>query len=64
MSSFLGFEFRKTISKKHSIKNQVNNTIDIENEFKIKSLYLAKSAHELKNVFLTISSFIQNKDNI
>jgi CheY-like chemotaxis protein len=64
MSSFLGFEFRKTISKKHSIKNQVNNTIDIENEFKIKSLYLAKSAHELKNVFLTISSFIQNKDDI
>ena len=64
MSSFLGFEFRKTISKKHSIKNQVNNTIDIENEFKIKSLYLAKTAHELKNVFLTISSFIENRDDI
>ena len=64
MSSFLGFEFRKSLSNKNTIKNQSSNTIDVENEFKIKSLYLAKSAHELKNVFLTISSFIENKDDI
>ena len=65
MSSFLGFEFRKTISNNNTVKNpSSNNTIDIENEFKIKSLYLAKTAHELKNVFLTISSFIENKDDI
>ena len=65
MSSFLGFEFRKTISNNNTVKNpSSNNTIDIENEFKIKSLYLAKTAHELKNVFLTISSFIENRDDI
>ena len=64
MSSFLGFEFRKSLSNKNTIKNQSSNTIDVENEFKIKSLYLAKSAHELKNVFLTISSFIENRDDI
>ena len=65
MSSFLGFEFRKTISNNNNVKNpSSNNTIDIENEFKIKSLYLAKTAHELKNVFLTISSFIENRDDI
>ena len=65
MSSLLGFEFRKTISNNNTVKNpSSNNTIDIENEFKIKSLYLAKTAHELKNVFLTISSFIENRDDI
>ena len=43
------------------IKNE--NYIELENELKMKSLYLAKSAHELKNVFLTISSFIENNGN-
>ena len=36
------------------------NYTELENELKMKSLYLAKSAHELKNVFLTISSIIEN----
>ena len=43
------------------IKNE--NYIELENELKMKTLYLAKSAHELKNVFLTISSFIENNGN-
>ena len=30
-------------------------------EYKMKILFLSKSAHELKNIFLTISSVIQNK---
>ena len=43
------------------IKNE--NYMELENELKMKTLYLAKSAHELKNVFLTISSFIENNGN-
>ena len=31
-----------------------------EEEVKMKSLYLSKSAHELKNIFITISSVLQN----
>ena len=31
-----------------------------EEEYRIKSLYLSKSAHELKNIFITISSVLQN----
>ena len=48
--------------KKPIVNNylKVESYTELENELKIKSLYLAKSAHELKNVFLTISSFIQN----
>ena len=57
MSSFF-------LSRKNSTKRtkKIEDYNEIENEFKIKSLYLAKSAHELKNVFLTISSFIENKE--
>ena len=32
-------------------------------DVKLKGLYLAKSAHELKNIFISISSFIENKIN-
>ena len=42
---------------------RVENYKELENELKIKSLYLAKSAHELKNVFLTITSFIESNGN-
>ncbi len=31
---------------------------------RLKSLYLAKSVHELKNVFLTISCIIENNIEI
>ena len=31
-----------------------------EEEFKMKSMYLSKSAHELKNIFITISNVLQN----
>ena len=31
-----------------------------EEEFKMKSMYLSKSAHELKNIFITISNILQN----
>ena len=58
MSKFLLSEIRKNSTKK---TKKIYDYNEIENEFKIKSLYLAKSAHELKNVFLTISSFIENK---
>ena len=53
------FLYRKNSKKR---KKKIEDYNEIENEFKIKSLYLAKSAHELKNVFLTISSFIENKE--
>ena len=43
------------------------NTIQIQNdesamkeEYKIKSLYLAKCAHEIKNILISIISFIEN----
>ena len=35
-----------------------------EEGFRLKSLYLAKSVHELKNVFLTISCIIENNLDI
>ena len=40
-----------------SIKNQC---VSCENEFKFKALYLAKCAHEIKNILISISSFIEN----
>ena len=51
--------------KKPIVNNylKVESYTELENELKIKSLYLAKSAHELKNVFLTITSFIENNGN-
>ena len=58
MTSYLNLDFRKKKSIKKILKNPDSEK---ENEFKLKSLYLAKTAHELKNVFLTISSFIENK---
>ena len=50
-----------------SIYNTDNNTSRIENEtiiekYKLKSLYLAKCAHELKNILLSIISFIENSN--
>ena len=35
----------------------------LEEEYRLKILFLSKSAHELKNIFLTISSVIQNKQS-
>ncbi len=60
MSTFLLSEIRRNSTRK---TKKIYDSNEIENEFKIKSLYLAKSAHELKNVFLTISSFIENKED-
>ena len=58
--SFYGSPVKRSLGV-NFIKNE--NYIELENELKMKSLYLAKSAHELKNVFLTISSFIENNGN-
>ena len=58
--SFYGSPLKRSLGV-NMIKNE--NYIELENELKMKSLYLAKSAHELKNVFLTISSFIENNGN-
>ena len=44
-----------------SIKNQCSSC---ENDFKFKTLYLAKCAHEIKNIFISISSFIENNNII
>ena len=56
MSIIIGSEFRKVTTTQ--TKNNYNDmVIEMQNEFKIKSLYLAKSAHELKNIFLSICSF-------
>ena len=44
-----------------SIKNQCSAC---ENDFKFKTLYLAKCAHEIKNIFISISSFIENNNII
>ena len=52
--------------KSKGIKNENNiSSTDLsqrvpEEEVKMKSLYLSKSAHELKNIFITISSVFQN----
>ena len=62
MSIIIGSEFRKVTTTQ--TKNNYNDmVIEMQNEFKIKSLYLAKSAHELKNIFLTICSFIENRED-
>ena len=58
--SFYGSPVKRSLGV-NFIKNE--NYIELENELKMKSLYLAKSAHELKNVFLTISSIIENNGN-
>jgi signal transduction histidine kinase len=44
-----------------SIKNQCSSC---EKDFKFKTLYLAKCAHEIKNIFISISSFIENNNII
>ena len=52
--------------KSKGIKNENNiSSTDLsqrvpEEEVKMKSLYVSKSAHELKNIFITISSVLQN----
>ena len=52
------------------VSKSCENTMDPSNpsfykmlgeEYRMKILFLSKSAHELKNIFLTISSVIQNK---
>lgn len=54
--------------KSKGIKNENNiSSTDLsqrvpEEEMKMKSLYLSKSAHELKNIFITISSVLQNTE--
>ena len=55
--SLYGSPIKKSLGLNY-IKSE--NYKELENELKMKSLYLAKSAHELKNVFLTISSIIEN----
>ena len=62
MSTIIGSDYKNDSTEQ--IKNNNDLIIEIQNEFKIKSLYLAKSAHELKNVFLTICSYIENKDEL
>ena len=62
MSTIIGSDYKNDSTEQ--IKNNNDLIIEIQNEFKIKSLYLAKSAHELKNVFLIICSYIENKDKI
>ena len=62
MSTIIGSDYKNDSIEQ--TKNNNNLLIEIKNEFKIKSLYLAKSAHELKNVFLTICSYIENKDEL
>ena len=59
------------MSCKSNEKKQENNisSTDLshrvsEEEVKMKNQYLEKSAHELKNIFLTISSILQNHCNI
>ena len=58
--SLYGSPIKKSFGQ-NNIKSE--NYMELENELKMKSLYLAKSAHELKNVFLTISSIIENNGN-
>ena len=54
------FKFKKVLTK---VGNANRNIYELNEEIKLKSLYLAKSAHELKNIFISISSFIENKIN-
>ena len=54
------FKFKKVFTK---IGNSNKNIYELNEEVKLKSLYLAKSAHELKNIFISISSFVENKIN-
>jgi len=45
----------------NTIQNvQMKDDISVKEEYKMKSLYLAKSAHEIKNVLISIISFIEN----
>jgi len=44
---------------KENIKKDEEENI-IKEEYKIKSLYLAKCAHEIKNILISIISFIEN----
>ena len=44
---------------KENIKIE-QDEISIKEEYKIKSLYLAKCAHEIKNILISIISFIEN----
>ena len=54
------FKFKKVLTKFDTTNK---NIYELNEEIKLKSLYLAKSAHELKNIFISISSFIENKIN-
>ena len=54
------FKFKKVLTK---VGHANRNIYELNEEIKLKSLYLAKSAHELKNIFISISSFIENKIN-
>ena len=49
------FKFKKVFTK---VGNSNKNIYELNEEVKLKSLYLAKSAHELKNIFISISSFV------
>ena len=44
--------------------NLVSENDKIIEEYKIKSLYLAKCAHEIKNILISITSFIENSQII
>jgi len=54
------FKFKKVFTK---VVASNKNIYELNEEIKLKSLYLAKSAHELKNIFISISSFVENKIN-
>ena len=54
------FKFKKVFTK---VGNSNKNIYELNEEVKLKSLYLAKSAHELKNIFISISSFVENRIN-
>jgi len=54
------FKFKKVLTK---VDTTNKNIYELNEEIKLKSLYLAKSAHELKNIFISISSFVENKIN-
>ena len=45
----------------NTIQNvQMKDNASVKEEYKMKSLYLAKCAHEIKNILISIISFIEN----
>ena len=53
------------MSSLNTIQNvQMKDNISVKEEYQIKSLYLAKCAHEIKNILISIISFIENSNII